>query len=64
MLFTDETLPGAKADVAGAAPVNLDAATAADDNAATAADGDKAATAADDAAPAGDAAGEEEGAGS
>ena len=72
VLFTDATLPGAKADVAGAAPAapsaataaDDSAATAADDSAATAADDDKAATAADDAAPAGDAAGEEEGAGS
>jgi large subunit ribosomal protein L4 len=58
VLFTDETLPGATADVAGAAPAASKASAAAEETAA-----DDAAPA-EDAAPADDAAGEEEGAGS
>ena len=58
VLFTDETLPGATADVAGAAPAASKASAAAEETAA-----DDAAPA-EDTAPADDAAGEEEGAGS
>ncbi len=70
VLFTDETLPGATADVAGAAPAASKASAAAEETAADdaapaedAAPADDAAPA-EDTAPADDAAGEEEGAGS
>ncbi len=70
VLFTDETLPGATADVAGAAPAASKASAAAEETAADdaapaedAAPADDAAPA-EDTAPAVDAAGEEEGAGS